>query len=85
MGKLILFFLLFLSLAEGVYFWSFSTPAYSLNEIRIGWRQIIRSVLVHPKVLEVSSMIEAFTARNFSLSDFHSSGISSVSEIEDEL
>lgn len=85
MGKFILFSLLLLSIAEGVYFWSFSTPAYSLNEIRIGWRQIIRSVLVHPKVLEVSSMIEAFTARNPSLSDFHSSGISPASVVEDEL
>ena len=85
MGKFIICFLLFLSFAEGVYFWSFSTPAYSLDEIRIGWRQIIRSVLVHPKVLEVSSMIEAFTARNSSLSDFHSSGISPANEVEDEL
>jgi len=55
-------FLLSLSVAEGLYYWTFSTPAYSLEELSIGWRQIIRAANDHPIVLKAQSKIEKLSA-----------------------
>jgi hypothetical protein len=56
--KVILFFLLFLSLAEGIFYCSFSTPAYTLDELSVGLKQIIEAAIDHPKIWELRSKIE---------------------------
>jgi hypothetical protein len=58
--KIILFVLLFLLLAEGIYYWWFSSLAFSLGDLSIGWGQIIQAVIEETNVLDVWSRVEAY-------------------------
>ncbi len=53
--KVVLLCILFLSVVEGVYYWSFAKPAYSLLELEEGYRHLLNVAADHPKVSEVRS------------------------------
>jgi hypothetical protein len=57
LGKVVFFCILALSLAEGVHFWSYSRPAFSLIELQDGCINIANVALDHPKISEIRSKV----------------------------
>ena len=61
LGKLVLLCTLLLVVVEGVHYWSFAKPAYSLLEIQEGYRKLLDVATDHPKVSEVRSKLASST------------------------
>jgi hypothetical protein len=57
LGKVVFFCILAISLAEGVYFLSYSSPASSLIELQGGCINLLNVVLDHPNVSEIRSKV----------------------------
>lgn len=58
LGKITVFCILLLSIAQGGYYWSFSRPAYSLVELHAGYRKILNEFAVdHPTVSDIRSKV----------------------------
>lgn len=64
LGKVVLFCILALSLAEGVHLWLFGRPAYSLIELHDGCINLVTAVLDRPYVSEVRRAVATLIHRD---------------------
>ena len=64
LGKVVLFCILALSLAEGVHLWLFERPAYSLIELHDGCRHLVTAALDRPYVSEVRTKVATLIHRD---------------------
>ena len=53
LGKIIITCLLLLTAAEGIYYWSYSKPAYSVFELHSGFKKMMKNAIESPKVSDV--------------------------------
>jgi hypothetical protein len=53
LGKIIITCLLLLTAAEGIYYWSYSKPAYSVFELHRGFKKMMKNAIESPKVSDV--------------------------------
>lgn len=73
-------FLIFLVLSvEGVYYFSYGSPAYSLSELQSGYTELLSSA---PQIPEVTEMIKSKLQRALS-SDVHATSLNGKDKIEE--